>query len=81
MSQEFYFFLEKVALVQLGVKRVVSKYLEYLAQVVEVCTLILAVDEDVIEVNNDKLVEQGLEVVVHEHHECCQCVGETECQN
>ena len=65
----------------LSIELVVSKYLEYLVQVLEMLMLVLTVDKDVIEVDNDKLVKQGLEDTVHERHEGCWRVGETESQN
>ena len=77
MTQVFDRVLEKFALGDLAIQFVLSKEFQNLVKVLVVFLIILAIDENIININHHEFVEEWTEDFLDQSLECCRGIGET----
>jgi hypothetical protein len=81
MTKKGYFLQSERTLVELGIKLMVMKSLQNNPKMLLMLFFILGVDQDVINEDHDKLVQLRHEYGVHQVHEMCRSIGESNRHN
>ena len=81
VTKELDLSLEQLTLGLLGVKLLATEDVEYDTNVLLVPLGGLGVDEDVVKEDDDEVIQLLAEGLVHQTHESCWCIRETEGQN
>jgi hypothetical protein len=78
MTQVCDFGLGEGAFLEIGIELMLSQKVQNLLQVFTMLLRGFTIDEDIIQVNQDKLVEVWAEDCIHSSLESGWCIGETE---
>ena len=74
MSQEFHLSKPKFTFAELDIQLMVHECLENNLQMILMLLLKLGVDQDVVNKDHNKLIQIGMEYLMHDIHECCRCI-------
>src|SRR3954466_13979118 len=77
MSKKSNFIQPKFTLAEFGIQLMLSKLLKYQTQMSFMLFFALGVDQNVIDENDNKLVKELRENLVHHIHEISWCIGQT----
>ena len=78
MTKEFNFSLEQFTFTFFSVEFLLTKYIAVLYDMLFMFFQCLTEDENIIEEYNDEIIEMITKCLMHQMHECCWCIGETE---
>jgi hypothetical protein len=76
MSKEVHFRHPEFALLELGIQLVFPQSLEHLSEVLHMLLQGAIIDQNVIYVDNDKIIKPFPKNVIHENAKCGECVAE-----
>jgi hypothetical protein len=77
MSKKRNFFHSESTLAKLGIELMVMKSTQNNSEMLRMLLFTLAIDQDVINEEHDKLVQLRHEYGVHQVHEMCKSIGES----
>jgi len=77
MPKEVHFQNSKFAFLKLGIQLVFSQPLEHLSKVLHMLLHGVAINQNVIYVDNHKIIKPFSKNVVHEGAKCGRCIGES----
>jgi hypothetical protein len=78
MSKEVHFCHPEFALLELDIQFVFPQSLEHLPKVLHMFLQGASIDQNVVYVDNNKVIKSFSENVIHENAKCGGCVGELE---
>ena len=81
MAEEIDTFLAEIALAQLAIQLMFSEEEENLPQMILVVGGVLAVHQDVVKIDDDELVKQIVEDIVHQRHKSRRSVSQAKREN
>ena len=76
MTQKDHQIYPELTLAQFRIKLFFSQGLQCYSQVLYMFIRISGINQDIINEDNYKLVQVGLEDFVHQCHECCRCISQ-----
>jgi len=76
MSKEVHFYHSEFTLLELGIQFVFLQFLEHLPEVLHMFLQGTTIDQNVVYVNDDKIIKPFPENVIHESAKCGRCVSE-----
>ncbi|MFS7981234.1 hypothetical protein Hanom_Chr10g00948541 [Helianthus anomalus] len=77
MSKKLDFTKPELTLRKFGIELFLMKQFQNTMEMLLMISLVLGINENVINEDNDKIVQIGLANAIHEVHECGRCVSKT----